>query len=80
MFYTLKANIRAGERSGFVAECLELPIVTQGSSLDETVSNLREAVALHLDGEDLRALGFAVDPAIIVSYEIEPVHAQAQAV
>ena len=79
MFYTLKANIRPGEQSGFVAECLELPIVTQGRTLDETVSKLREAVALHLEGEDLQALGFAVDPAIIVSYEIEPVHAQAQA-
>src|SRR6188768_1377371 len=48
-------------RSGrwFSAECLELPVVTQGRTLDETVSNLREAVSLHLEGEDRGALGLA---------------------
>ena len=76
MLYTLNAIIRPGEQSGYVAECVELPVVTQGRSLDETTQNLREAVGLHLEGEDLQALGFAVNPAIIVSYEMEPVGAQ----
>lgn len=43
----------------YTAECLELPIVTQGRTLDETVSNLRAAIALHLEGEDLGALGLS---------------------
>jgi predicted RNase H-like HicB family nuclease len=43
-----------GERSGYVAECLELTVVTQGATLDEVVQNLQEAVALHLEGEDLQ--------------------------
>ncbi len=50
---TIHAVVRPGEESGFVAECLELALVTQGATLDETIANLQEAVALHLEGEDL---------------------------
>lgn len=60
MFYILKAMIHHGEQSGFVAECLELPIVTQGNTLDEVTHNLREAILLHLEGEELTQLGLAV--------------------
>jgi len=49
---TINAVIRTGEQSGYVAECLELPVVTQGATLDEVVANLREAVELQLQGED----------------------------
>lgn len=68
---TIKAVIRPGEQSGFVAECLEIPVVTQGATLDEVSANLREAVALHLDGEDLPALGLAPSPSILVTFELE---------
>ncbi len=50
--HTIKAVIRPGEQSGFVAECVEIPVVTQGATLDEVSANLREAVSLHLEGED----------------------------
>lgn len=73
MIYTIKAYIHAGEESGFVAECVELPVVTQGQTLDEVVLNLREAISLHLDGEDLAALGFAPNPPIVVNYEMAAV-------
>ncbi|NQT33551.1 type II toxin-antitoxin system HicB family antitoxin [bacterium] len=62
---TIKAVIRHGEESGYVAECFEIAVVTQGKTLDETVQNLEDAVALFLDGEDLEELGLAPDPAII---------------
>ena len=61
-----------GEQAGYVAECFEIPVVTQGASLDETVANLREAVALHLEGEDLEVLGLSGDPTIVVTLDIEP--------
>lgn len=51
--HTIKAVIRAGEQSGYVAECVEIPVVTQGETLDDVTRNLREAVELHLEGEDL---------------------------
>lgn len=35
-------------KSGFVAECVDLNIVTQGSTLKETRKNVAEAIKLHL--------------------------------
>ena len=72
---TIKAVIRSGEQSGYTAECLEIPVVTQGSTLDEVTRNLREAVELHLADEDLAALGLTSDPTIIVTMELIPTHA-----
>lgn len=58
----------------YVAEVLELPVVTQGRTLDETVGNVREAVGLHLRDEDRVALGLADRVRVAVSYEtgLEP--------
>jgi predicted RNase H-like HicB family nuclease len=55
--YTIQAVIYPGDESGYVAECLNLAVVTQGKTLDETVQNLREAIQLHLEGEDLLEMG-----------------------
>lgn len=73
MRYTIKAQIYTGEESGFIAECFELPIITQGKTLDEVVQNLREAISLHLEGENLSDLGFAPHPPISIQYEMESV-------
>jgi hypothetical protein len=70
----IHAVLPRGERL-YVAECLEIAVVTQGETLDETVRNLREAVALHLEGEDLSAFGLADDPVLSVTMELEPVSA-----
>jgi predicted RNase H-like HicB family nuclease len=43
--------------------------VTQGRTLDEVVFNLREALTLHLEGEDLHSLGLARSPRLVVTYE-----------
>jgi predicted RNase H-like HicB family nuclease len=58
-----------------VAECLEIPVVTQGGTLDEVTRNLKEAVELHLTGENLAALGLASQPTILVTLELIPTHA-----
>jgi len=58
------------DEGAYVVECLELPVVTQGGSLDEAVENLREALALHLEGEDLAALGLSVHPDVQIFYEM----------
>jgi predicted RNase H-like HicB family nuclease len=47
------------DKDVYVAECLEVAVVTQGRTLDEVVSNLREAIALHLEGEEGVSLGLA---------------------
>ena len=72
---SIEAVIRGGEESGYVAECMEIPVVTQGATLDETTRNLQEAVALHLEDEDLSSIGLAANPMLLVTMELEPAHA-----
>lgn len=72
---TIKAFIRSGEQSGYVAECMEIPVVTQGETLDQVMLNLQEAVQLHLEDEDLVELGLAPNPTVLVTLELEPVYA-----
>jgi predicted RNase H-like HicB family nuclease len=73
--YTIQAVIYPGDESGYIAECLNLSVVTQGDTLDETVENLREAIRLHLDGEDLLELGLVPHPPVLITMEMGPVHA-----
>ena len=56
--------------SFYVVECLELPVVTQGRTLDEAVSNIQEALSLHLEGEDPAALGLVAKPRIEIIYDM----------
>lgn len=72
---TIKAVIRPGEQSGYVAECMEIAVVTQGLTLDEVTHNLQEAVQLHLEGEDLMEFGLVPNPTIMVTLELEPAYA-----
>jgi len=65
---SLHATVSRGERS-YVAECWEVAVVTQGRTLDEVVSNLREALSLRFEGEDLDSLGLTPSPRLIVTYE-----------
>ena len=68
---TIQVRISKGERQ-FIAECLDLPVVTQAPSLDELAVNIREAIGLHLEGEDLAALGIADNPTILATMELKP--------
>ena len=60
---------------GYVAEGVNVPIVTQGDTLDELALNIREAVALHFEGENFSELGFIKNPSVLVNYELStPIH------
>ena len=72
MQHTIKVTIRPGEQSGYVAECWEIAVVTLGVTLDDTVRNLREAVALHLEGEDPAEFGLTANPSLLITMEAEP--------
>jgi predicted RNase H-like HicB family nuclease len=63
-------QIYKGEHGGYVAEGMNLPVVTQGKDLDEVVKNLKEAVELHLDGEDLSVFDFSKQPEVLVNFEL----------
>ncbi|HLB26133.1 MAG TPA: type II toxin-antitoxin system HicB family antitoxin [Dehalococcoidia bacterium] len=68
---TIKAFVRKGD-THYVAECLEIAVVTQGRTLDETIANLEEAITLHLEGEDPADFGLAPDPTLLVTLELQP--------
>lgn len=72
---TVNGILRRGERSGYVAECFEIAVVTQGKTIDATLKNLQNAVALHLDGEDPTQFELRERPTLIVTMELEPAHA-----
>jgi predicted RNase H-like HicB family nuclease len=67
---TILASVHPGDDFGYVASCADIAVVTQGSTLEELVANLREAVELHFEGEDLAELGFAPDPILLVVAEL----------
>ena len=53
MRHIIQVRIFRGERQ-YVAECLDLSVVTEGSTLDELAANIQEAISLHLEGENLK--------------------------
>ena len=55
----------------FAAECFDLPVVTQVATLDELFSNIKEAIALELEGENPADFGLAPNASILASYELE---------
>ncbi|MFM7716353.1 MAG: type II toxin-antitoxin system HicB family antitoxin [Microcystis sp.] len=65
----VNAIIRSGEQKGYVGECVEIAIVTQGNTLDEVVNNLQEAILLHLEGEDPREFGLVAKPSLQITFE-----------
>jgi predicted RNase H-like HicB family nuclease len=72
----IQVKIYKGEKF-YVAECVDLPVVTQGKTLDEVVQNIREAIDLHLEGESLEEWDISPDFSVLANFELEPVHAKA---
>jgi predicted RNase H-like HicB family nuclease len=68
---TIKAYIYRGDKY-YIGECVDISVVTQGKTVDETIANLQEAVRLHLEGENLAELGFCSEPSLLIIME-EPV-------
>lgn len=51
----IQFHIYKGEKY-YVAQGIDLPVVTQGKTLDQLSENIREAVELQLEGENLAKL------------------------
>ena len=71
----ITAIIHSGEQQGYVAECVEISVVTQGNTLDGVVNNLKEAVSLHLEGEDPSEFGLVAKPSLQIMVELQPEYA-----
>lgn len=53
-----------------VAEGVNIPVVTQGKTFDELIINLKEALSLFLEEEDLSKYDIQTNPAIIANIEL----------
>ncbi|MBK5295072.1 MAG: type II toxin-antitoxin system HicB family antitoxin [Acidobacteriia bacterium] len=63
---TIQVRILRAEKQ-YAAECLDLPVVTEAPTRNELAVNIREAIALHPEGEDLAELGLVNDPTILAT-------------
>lgn len=58
----------------YVAEGIDLPVVTQAETLDELARNVQEAVGLHLADVDFGELDLDAAPSVLFNVEL-PAHA-----
>jgi len=65
----IKVSIDKGEKM-YVAKCVDIPVVTQGIDINECINNIREAVSLFLEDEDLEEWGLEKNPSLFISIEI----------
>jgi predicted RNase H-like HicB family nuclease len=62
------------EGKNFIAEGVNVPVVTQAKSFDELTKNIREALDLFFEGQEAKELGFSGEPAVLANFEIPAVH------
>jgi predicted RNase H-like HicB family nuclease len=67
----IRVFIHKGETQ-YIAECLDIAVVTKGSTLQETIANLKEAIKLYLEGEDRAKFDLEPNPSLIITLEPEP--------
>ena len=56
------------DKDTYVAEGVDLAIVTQAKDLDTLMKNIEEAVSLHLEDEDIGDFDFSQKPSILVNF------------
>jgi predicted RNase H-like HicB family nuclease len=66
----IQFHIFKGEKY-YVAECTDLPIVTQAKTLDELTANIKEALDLHLEGENLEDFDLVPEPSVVANIELD---------
>lgn len=74
MKHIIQFHISKGENY-YVAEGVDLPIVTQAKTLDELMANIKEAAELHLSGEGAADYDLAPEPSVLANVELSLSHA-----
>lgn len=57
------------EDDWYIARCLDVEVASQGHSVEESLSNLREALELYFEDSDVQTEGLP-DPPIIATVEV----------
>jgi predicted RNase H-like HicB family nuclease len=65
----IQFHIHRGDTQ-YVAEGIDLPVVTQGKTLDELVKNIQEAVELQIKGENLKDFDLDSSPSVLINMEL----------
>ncbi len=60
----------SNEDNTYTAEGVNIPIVTEGKTFEELMTNILDAVKLFFKGEDSTLLGFGPMPSILTSFEL----------
>lgn len=72
----MKQNIRVliypDEAGGYNVQCTDLGAYSQGDTLEAALLNMREVLALALEGESLTDLGYVDDPSLLLEIELGP--------
>ena len=64
MKHIIQFHVYKGD-THYVAEGTDVPVVTQGKTLDELAHTIQEAVELQLEGENLADFNLAPQPSIL---------------
>lgn len=64
------AIIHKGEKF-YVGECVEIDVITQGETIDETLQNLKEGVALYFKEEKAEDFELPGEPSITCHIGVE---------
>ena len=53
----------------YIGECFEIDVITQGKTIDETLRNLKEAIALYF--KDEKEIRLSKEPPLTVTLNVE---------
>lgn len=70
MKHVIQFHVYKGDKY-YIAEGLDLPVVTQAKSLDELAKNIEEAVSLHLADEDPANYSLVAQPSVMLNMELD---------
>lgn len=69
----IQFHIYKGEKY-YIAQGVDLPVVTQGKTLDALAKNIKEAVKLHLEGENLSDFDLEKHPSVLANVELSEIY------
>ncbi|MFZ2205315.1 MAG: type II toxin-antitoxin system HicB family antitoxin [Minisyncoccia bacterium] len=66
----IQFTIEKGEDGYYIASAIGHFIVTQGKTFEELLSNIKEATALYMEGENSAEIGLSATPSLLANFEI----------
>jgi predicted RNase H-like HicB family nuclease len=72
MKHIIQFQISKGD-TYYVAQGIDLAIVTQAKTLDDLAKNILEATALHLEDENPADFGLFPSPSVLINFELPQV-------